>query len=246
MDNLSEKDLVADIRDRVLSALKELISKFPVLDKQFKKLGKDLLETVAGQMSFQVRDIRERDKVKEKFWKSADDYDRIEKFTDTEASDEKIVFKLGLDSLDNADDVEHKEYLGYDCYSIYSHSDGSKEWRLCKIVRTELKKEFNIRKFSHDFNDEVVFDYSSYAYFVEFLHLRKQGKKDAQFQRNIKEVIMSARYLREQQVNFEQQNIAYIRKMYDITSDLGPKYAHRLSRRPSLSYKRINQNIKAP
>lgn len=115
------------------------------------------------------------------FWKSIDDYDRLEKFTDTEANDGKIVFKLGLSELDYDDDTEQKEYLGYDCFSIYAHSDGSKEWRLCKIVRTELKKEFDRRKFSHDFKDDLVFDYSSYAYFVEFLHLRKQGLKDVTF-----------------------------------------------------------------
>jgi len=47
-------------------------------------------------MSFQIRDtIGDL-----KYWKQADDYDRLEKFTDTEANDQKIIFKLGLSELE--------------------------------------------------------------------------------------------------------------------------------------------------
>jgi hypothetical protein len=31
---------------------------------------------------------------------------------------------------------------GYDCFSIYKHSDNSYEWRLCKIVGKEIRPEF--------------------------------------------------------------------------------------------------------
>jgi hypothetical protein len=31
---------------------------------------------------------------------------------------------------------------GYDCFSIYKHSDNSYEWRLCKIVGKETRPEF--------------------------------------------------------------------------------------------------------
>ena len=31
---------------------------------------------------------------------------------------------------------------GYDCFTIYKHSDNSYEWRLCKIVGKETRPEF--------------------------------------------------------------------------------------------------------
>lgn len=58
---------------------------------------------------------------------------------------------------------------------------------------------------------------------------------------------MSARYLREQQVGFESQNIAYIRQMYGISSDLGRYYNAPLAKRPSMkNHPRVNQDVNVP
>lgn len=55
------------------------------------------------------------------------------------------------DSGSEEDAVDIEEYQddkpqhiidGYDCFSIYKHQDISYEWRLCKIIKTEIRPEF--------------------------------------------------------------------------------------------------------
>lgn len=78
------------------------------------------------------------------------DFDRIEKFQDSpdERPDDEVVFKLiNISGEDVTDINEYKDDKpqhiidGYDCFSIYKHHDNSYEWRLCKIVKTELRPE---------------------------------------------------------------------------------------------------------
>jgi len=43
---------------------------------------------------------------------------------------------------------------GYDCYSIYKHTDNSYEWRLCKIVGKEIRPEYKTQAaLNSAFND---------------------------------------------------------------------------------------------
>lgn len=73
----------------------------------------------------------------------------MEKFADEEVFEDEVIFKLINTSGEDAVDIE--EYKddkpqhiidGYDCFSIYKHQDNSYEWRLCKVIKTELKPEF--------------------------------------------------------------------------------------------------------
>jgi hypothetical protein len=50
---------------------------------------------------------------------------------------------VGVDGMDERSEAEAE---GYDCFSIYKHSDNSYEWRLCKIMARTLKPEFKAMK----------------------------------------------------------------------------------------------------
>lgn len=78
-------------------------------------------------------------------WKNVNDFDRLEKFSDDEVFEDEVVFKL-VQSKGSEEEIldEKPQYMqeGYDCFSIYKHSDNSYEWRLCKIVGKETRPEF--------------------------------------------------------------------------------------------------------
>ena len=78
-------------------------------------------------------------------WRKVNDFDRIEKFSDDEVFEDEVVFKLtkkqGVDE-EIVDEKPQHILEGYDCFSLYKHSDDSYEWRLCKIVGKVLKPEY--------------------------------------------------------------------------------------------------------
>lgn len=78
-------------------------------------------------------------------WKEVNDFDRLEKFADDEVYEDEVVFKLFQKKGGKEEILDEKSKLtleGYDCFSIYKHTDNSYEWRLCKIVGKEIKPEF--------------------------------------------------------------------------------------------------------
>ena len=52
-----------------------------------------------------------------------------------------------------------------------------------------------------------------YHYWIEFLHQRKLGQK-IWLKRRREEILMSARYSREQVRNYEQETMRYVREVY--------------------------------
>lgn len=53
----------------------------------------------------------------------------------------------------------------------------------------------------------------SYHYWIEFLHHRKTGQK-LWLKRRREDILMSARYAREQQRNYEQESLRFVREIY--------------------------------
>ena len=78
-------------------------------------------------------------------WRSVNDFERIEKFSDDEVFEDEVIFKLIISNAYNEeimDETPKHIFDGYDCFSIYKHSDNSYEWRICKIMGKELRPEF--------------------------------------------------------------------------------------------------------
>ena len=117
---------------------------------------------------------------------------------------------------------------GYDCFSIYKHSDNSYEWRFCKIVGKVLKPEFRNQKAAvkaftkgKEFSD-VTEDFSGaqgsaddsdkYLYFLEFAHLKSYGR-EMWCKRRREDILFSSQYSREDQ-NFEKSCFKFILQNY--------------------------------
>lgn len=58
-----------------------------------------------------------------------------------------------------------------------------------------------------------------FYYWIEFLHHRKAGQK-LWLKRKREEILMSARYAREQQRNYEQETLKFIKSTYKQAFDL--------------------------
>ena len=158
-------------------------------------------------------------------WKNVNDFDRMEKFSDDEVFEDEVVFKLvkkqGADE-EILDEKPQHILEGYDCFSLYKHSDDSYEWRLCKIVGKAMKPEYkqmameafvDLAKKSRasvqdgDGNEQdpkqgganraSVHDSDQYYYFLEFQHLKDYGREMG-VKRRREDVIFSARYARDQ------------------------------------------------
>ena len=139
LDALYVEDIILDMRDRIVSQLLKAAELGTV------SLSDELIDEIEGKMEFFVRravDSRWQ-------WQSVNDFDRVEKFpqalADEDEGDNEIIFKLirkkGTDGQILDERPDHM-LEGYDCFSIYKHSDNSYEWRLCKIVGKELRPEF--------------------------------------------------------------------------------------------------------
>jgi hypothetical protein len=177
-------------------------------------------------------------------WAPLNDFDRMEKFADPgvyqdEVFQDQVIFKLINTSGEDAADIE--EYRddkpkhivdGYDCYSIYKHQDNSYEWRLCKIIKMELKPEFKFNaiqafqelgeaKIANYNRDNTVYqsgqgkmmqEQDKYWYYLEFEHLKEYGE-EMWFKRRREDIIFSSRYSRDQP-DFEKTCFQFIIDAY--------------------------------
>ena len=106
---------------------------------------------IGGQFEFFVRKINQGQSLFT--WEKVHDFDRLESFVGGKRKKEvnfknELVFKLVNSSLELESQIGGSEVLdakpqqlreGYDCFSIYKHSDNSYEWRACRIVGKELR-----------------------------------------------------------------------------------------------------------
>lgn len=107
---------------------------------------------------------------------------------------------------------EERDLAGFDCFSLYRHSDLSYEWRLCKIMQREpiIQHQATSLYIKNPLNQPVR---ANYHYWIEFLHHRKLGQK-LWLKRRREEILFSARYSREQIRNYEQETMKYVRDIY--------------------------------
>lgn len=103
---------------------------------------------------------------------------------------------------------------GYDCFSIYKHSDNSYEWRLCKVVGKVLKPQFKVNQYAQTLvkngnkiqassfgelenqDGELVVDESDkYFYYLEFEHLKDYGR-EMWCKRRREDILLSSVYER--------------------------------------------------
>ena len=96
---------------------------------------------------------------------------------------------------------EERDLSAFDCYSLYRHSDLTFEWRLCKIMQKEPLLVDNTPLLGQ------------WYYWIEFLHHRKLGQK-IWLKRRREDILMSARYAKEQVRNYEQETLRFIRDTY--------------------------------
>ena len=157
------EDIILDMRDRIVNELTKMVYQRDI------QLSTDFISDIEGKMEFYVRKVTQRDhsaatgsmkgtdydqiqssiadnsKDLQWVWHDVNDFDRIEKFSDDEVFEDEVVFKLIKRKSTKEDVMDEKpEHIiqGYDCFSIYKHSDNSYEWRLCKIINKEIKPEF--------------------------------------------------------------------------------------------------------
>jgi len=73
LSEVSDADLLADLRNKIVTEIQTICKKKPEVAEKCKQMGRDLIQSVKGEMSFLVLD--RKDEVN--FWKLADDYDRL-------------------------------------------------------------------------------------------------------------------------------------------------------------------------
>lgn len=157
------EDIILDMRDRICSVLGK------VKDSDI-KLSDGFISEVEGKMEFYVRQVLKKDSAPQRRasdvdqmhiqqsvvgntndlqwkWKTVNDFDRMEKFSDDEVFQDEVVFKLIKSNNQDEEVLDEKPdhiLQGYDCFSIYKHQDNSYEWRLCKIIGKDLRPEFKV------------------------------------------------------------------------------------------------------
>ena len=198
MTEAHEQDVVSDVRERIAKALERLIASEAALQKVEE----------ASQLLSQVRGVRDFFLLgAEQAWRLVNEYDRLVEFQGQAGAE--VVLKMEEskhhgENLFLSSKEEERDLAAFDCYSLYKHCDGSYEWRLCKIMHKEpvVGQEQDSDPLSQKFN-----------YWIEFLHHRKTGQK-LWLKRRREEILMSARYAREQQRNYEQETLKFIRETY--------------------------------
>ena len=215
---LYNEDIILDMRDKIVSELRNINSRGMTLDQDF-------ISEVEGKMEFQVRKIKsgERNNLDLIWeWQAVNDFDRVEKFSDDEVFDNEVVFKLSPGVGVNEELLdETPQYLGdgYDCFSIYKHTDNSYEWRPCKIVKTEKKHEkLELYQMADAFggnNYLTIDDSDEFFYHIEFLHNREEYGKFAEMRvkRRREDVLFSGRYARDQPT-FKKKCEKFIKETY--------------------------------
>ena len=183
-------------------------------------------------MEFSVRKIMSSEDGSDSWvWKEASDFDRLDKFSDDEVFEDEVIFKLVKRRGGQEEQLDSRpQHLaeGYNCFSLYKHSDNSYEWRLCKVVGKELRPEFKTQAALESFlkqdanqsiNKEVLgqgrvaMDESDeFLYFLEFLHLKDYGR-EMWCKRRREDVVFSAGFSREDK-NFEKNCFKFILDSY--------------------------------
>ena len=167
IDALYLEDIVLDMRDRIVTELTKVAERGMNLSDDFiseiegkmefyvrkvsdtsKPPGPGLPKSAAGKAP-EVDAIHDEVAGNTQglmwLWKDVNDFDRMEKFSDDEVFEDEVVFKLVKKQAADEEILDEKpQHIleGYDCFSIYKHSDNSYEWRLCKIVGKELQPQF--------------------------------------------------------------------------------------------------------
>ena len=243
MEALFLEDIVLDMRDRIVFELTKV-------EERGMQLSPDFINEIEGKMEFSVRKIIDSSKegqltsprkdinssvVGNKddlkwVWKEINDFDRLEKFSDDEVYEDEVIFKLVKKNGANEEVLDEKpsQYLeGYDCFSIYKHSDNSYEWRFCKIVGKVLMPEFRqqnaaVKALAQDKQFSEVEDFGQsqdsaddslkYLYFLEFAHLKSYGR-EMWCKRRREDILFSSQYSREDQ-NFSKSCFKFILQNY--------------------------------
>jgi len=187
MGSVCEEDVIADLRERMTRALEKNIASCEEL--RLVNSEKNIMLELNGTREFVV-------KVQQ--WEKADEFDRLAKYC---LEQNEVIVKMERVRALGGFSEDKEQGGGYDCYSLYRHSDLSYEWRLCKIVNREQKR------------DESGKEDMQFYYWIEFLHLRELGC-EILFKRERTEVLMGARFAREQKRNFEQTTKKFINKLY--------------------------------
>lgn len=226
------EDIVLDLRDRIVSELTKI-------EERGLKLSSDFISEIEGKMDFQVRKVVDEKGQLKWTWKEVNDFDRLEKFSDDEVFEDEVVFKLLKPNGKQEEllDMKSQNQLdGYNCYTIYKHTDNSYEWRLCKVVGKEMRPEFkaqhgldyfvksdnddkNVDSLKKAKKDEFgsfykisVDESDKYFYFLEFEHLKTYGK-EMWCKRKREDIIFSSGYSRDAQ-NFESSCFKFIQQSY--------------------------------
>jgi len=253
VEALNHEDIILDMRDKIRNELLK-VEKKGFMYVQGRNVpfqfSDNFIKEVDGKMEFFVRKVMGQNKQRASIgamqqegsnyiwkWVPLNDFDRMAKFGDDEVFDDEVIFKLINTSGEDANDVEEYEddrsqsiLEGYDCYSIYKHQDNSYEWRLCKIIKTEMKPEFKhmamVQAFADGSNqkqyditntaapatNKAVRDQDKYFYFLEFEHLKEYGE-EMWVKRRREDIIFSSRYSRDQP-NFEKLCFKFILDSY--------------------------------
>jgi hypothetical protein len=188
-----DEDTMSDIRDRMIRAIERAFS------------GRhELVKEVTGNSQFFIKSGET--------WNVVKEFTRVQAIVSGNLANE-IIFKLQYGKHQNSDDLkeEERDLAGFDCYSLYQHADQTSEWRLCKIMQREpiINQADNpLEILQKGFLDvpRPQSDHPSmnFYYWIEFLHHRKNGQK-LWLRRRREEILMSARYSREQVRNYEQE-----------------------------------------
>lgn len=204
-----QEDVVSDLRERIIGALRKIIESEPIIKKVDGSL--DLIKQAQGIRGFLLKIT----KVQGKQWTKVEEYDRLVKFTaDDESSQLVLKFEQTIYQMGRPIELSLETPEGYDCFSLYKHTDFSYEWRLCKIVHKEKKgRNNNLSSKKVKENDSQ----GDFYYWIEFLHLKHIGSS-MWLKRNREEILMSARYSREQQRNFEASTLQFIVDTYDLNA----------------------------
>lgn len=245
---LNLEDIVLDMRDRITNELLKVEKNGSInvqgRQKAF-KFSENFIKEVDGNMEFFVRKVNQMQRSSigggnQEFhwrWDPLNDFDRMEKFADDEVFDGEVVFRLINTSGEDVNDIE--EYMdevpkhirdGYNCYSLYKHQDDSYEWKLCKLIKQELRPEFRGTQLAKDaFMDigkasmknykgegqgstNTIQDQDKYYYHLEFEHLKEYGK-EMWVKRRREDLIFSSQYARDQ-INFDKQCRKFILDSY--------------------------------
>lgn len=122
MNGVYETSLLAEVRERIVSAFKVLQKLHSELADSNPEKLREIEEAAAGYFEWACYKDRE--------WHTMNDFQRL---CTLPRSQDCIALRLrrAIKELNTQDRL-------YDCLSLYKHGDQSYEWRPCRIVRREI------------------------------------------------------------------------------------------------------------